>query len=201
MTVQECGVVIHEESCLCDVRPAKSVMVSKDAVFDMWQGERIAEILGYLDDRHQWDNESMLHYLETLLYVHDVWVESNGHYYKTFDDIKPIVFPSGWLRLQQWKLIRDSVMAVCNQHPEIPVLDVLKKLNITLEEFIRAVTVNKSHHYMNETEFRSFNDEMVNTVKPNYAHIARVYKTGRGTRSYWKRLFQTSRDRKGQTTK
>lgn len=54
---------------------------------------------------------------------------------------------------------------------------------------------------MNETEFRSFNDEMVNTVEPNYAHIARVYKTGRGTRSYWKRLFQTSRDRKGLTTK
>jgi len=194
--IVNCGTIEHDTECLCDVKPLGKLMVNRDSVYDMWQGERIAEILGYMNDEHEWNKETMLHYLETLVNVHDIWIESNGHYYKTFDDVKPLEFPSGWSKLQQWKLVRDSVMAVCNQHPEVAVLDVLNKLDITLKEFICAVTVNKSHYYMNETEFRSFSDEMINTAKPNYAHIGRTYKTGKGTGSYWKRLFQSSRDKK-----
>ena len=193
MTVEQCGIASHEESCLCDVRPAKSVMVSKDAVFDMWQGERIAEILGYVKGR-EWTNDTILEYLETLLYVHDLWAEYGGIYYANESDIIPLQFPESYNSLQKWKLIRDSVMAAAHQHPTLHIIDILKRLNVSLEQFICAVSINKHKHVMTEDEFRNFSDSMINAENRGYAHIARLFQTGKTTMTYWKKLFRVSRD-------
>lgn len=193
MTTDQCGITEHEESCLCDVRPAKSVIVSKDAVHDMWLGERVAEILGYVRS-HDWDNESMLNYLETLTYVHDVWAEYGGIYYATVDDIKPLQFSEDNNNLQKWKLIRDSVMAAAHQHPTLHIIDILKRLNVSLEQFICAVSINKHKHVMTEDEFRNFSDSMINAENRGYARIARLFQTGKTTMTYWKKLFKVSRD-------
>jgi hypothetical protein len=193
MTIEQCGVTIHEESCLCDVRPAKSVMVSKDAVFDMWQGERIAEILGYVAD-HEWTDDTILEYLETLLYVHDLWAEYGGIYYRNESDIVPLQFSESYTNLQKWKLIRNSVIAAAHQHPYLQVIDILKRLNVSLEQFICAVSVNKHKHVMTEEQFRDFSTLMVETEGKNYAGIARLFQTGKTTMTYWKKLFKVSRD-------
>lgn len=193
MTTEQCGIASHEESCLCDVRPAKSVMVSKDAVFDMWQGERIAEILGYVKGR-EWTNDTILEYLETLLYVHDLWAEYGGIYYANESDIMPLQFPESYNSLQKWKLIRDSVMAAAHQHPTLHIIDILKRLNVSLEQFICAVSINKHKHVMTEDEFRNFSDSMINAEDRGYAGIARLFQTGKTTMTYWKKLFRVSRD-------
>ena len=193
MTTEQCGIASHEESCLCDVRPAKSVMVSKDAVFDMWQGERIAEILGHVKGR-EWTNDTILEYLETLLYVHDLWAEYGGIYYANESDIIPLQFPESYNSLQKWKLIRDSVMAAAHQHPTLHVIDILKRLNVSLEQFICAVSVNKHKHVMTEEEFRNFSMLMIDTDGKNYSAIARLFQTGKTTMTYWKKLFRVSRD-------
>lgn len=193
MTTEQCGIESHEPTCLCDVRPAKSVMVSKDAVFDMWQGERIAEILGYVKGR-EWTNETILEYLETLLYVHDLWAEYNGIYYANESDIVPLQFPQSYSNLQKWKLIRDSVMAAAHQHPMLHVIDILKRLDVTLEQFICAVSINKHKHVMTEEEFRNFSTQMIEIEGKGYASIARLFQTGKSTMTYWKKLFRVSKD-------
>jgi hypothetical protein len=193
MTTEQCGIASHEESCLCDVRPAKSVMVSKDAVFDMWQGERIAEILGHVKGR-EWTNDTILEYLETLLYVHDLWVEYGGIYYANESDIIPLQFPEFYNSLQKWKLIRDSVMAAAHQHPTLHVIDILKRLNVSLEQFICAVSINKHKHVMTEEQFRNFSEAMIVAKPRGYAGIARLFQTGNTTMTYWKKLFRVSRD-------
>ena len=195
MTIEQCGVATHEESCLCDVRPARSVIMSKDGVYDMWQGERIAEILKF-DDGHKWDEASVLEYLETVLYVHDVWAEYGGIFYANEADIVPLEFNEGYRNnsLVKWKFIRDSVMAVAHQHPYIPIIEVLRRLNVTLEEFISAVTVNKYKYLMNEEEFVNFSKVMITTEGKNYSAIARLFQTGKSAMLYWKKLFRVSRD-------
>jgi len=196
MAVSQCGVKQHEDDCLCDVKPLGSLMVSKNAVHDMWLGERIAEILDYVGE-HKWDNESIIKYLETLTYVHDIWAEYGGVYYPTELDIKPLRFPAldrPWSNLQKWKLIRDSVTAAAHQHPQMSIITILSRLEITLEQFIVAVTANRYKHILTEDEFKEFNRVMVETKKPNYANIARVFGTGKTTTRYWKQLFRVSRD-------
>jgi len=193
MTTEQCGIASHEESCLCDVRLAKSVMVSKDAVFDMWQGERIAEILGHVKGR-EWTNDTILEYLETLLYVHDLWAEYGGIYYANESDIIPLQFPESYNSLQKWKLIRDSVMAAAHQHPTLHVIDILKRLNVSLEQFICAVSINKHKHVMTEEQFRNFSEAMIVAKPRGYAGIARLFQTGNTTMTYWKKLFRVSRD-------
>jgi hypothetical protein len=178
---------------MCLFVPAKSVMVSKDAVFDMWQGERIAEILGYVAD-HEWTDDTILEYLETLLYVHDLWAEYGGIYYRNESDIVPLQFSESYTNLQKWKLIRNSVIAAAHQHPYLQVIDILKRLNVSLEQFICAVSVNKHKHVMTEEQFRDFSTLMVETEGKNYAGIARLFQTGKTTMTYWKKLFKVSRD-------
>jgi hypothetical protein len=54
-------------------------------------------------------------------------------------------------------------MAVAHQHPYIPIIEVLRRLNVTLEEFISAVTVNKYKYLMSEEEFVNFSKAMITT--------------------------------------
>lgn len=199
MTIDQCGVDTHETTCLCDVEPLGTLMVHKDAVLDMWLGERIAEILGYTD-KYEWDDSSIIKYLETLTYVHDVWAEYGGVFYPSEKDITPLQFPESWSNLQKWKLIRDSVIAAAHQHPNLAVIVILERLGITLEQFISAVTVNKYKHVMTPDEFVKFSEVMTESSKPNYANICRIFQTGKTTMKYWKRLFRVSRDIKSKTT-
>lgn len=195
MTTSECGIMKHDAACLCDVKPLGSLVVYKNAVHDMWLGERIVECLEYTNG-HEWDNDNIINYLSTLVYVHDIWVEHGGVFYPTVDDIIALDLSKLPTTLTGWKIIRNSVMAAANQYPDMPIIDILKRLDITLEQFITAVTVNKHKHVMSEDEFTRFSKVMIETEKPNYASICRMFQTGKTTMTYWKRLFRVSREKK-----
>lgn len=167
-----------------------------DAVYGMWQGERICEILGYVGE-HEWDRTSILNYLTTLIDVHDKWIETAGFYTTDFHSVEPLTFGSSQNNLVVWKTIRDSVMNTCFQYPNIEVVDVIEKLGLTVEQFIVAVTVNKCKTIMNSTEFRSFSYACLSD-NPNFAKIGRDYNTGVNTMKYYKKLFRGIKEQQGQ---
>jgi len=166
-----------------------------DAVYGMWQGERICEILGYTKG-HEWDRNSILNYLETLVYVHDMWVEKGSFYSEGFNSIAPLDF--GRLNpLQRYKLIRDSVHQTALQFPKMEVADIIIKLGISIEDFQTAVSVNKNKTIMNETGFRSFSIACL-ADKPNFAKIGRDFGTGVNTMKFYKKLFREVKEQQGQ---
>ena len=166
-----------------------------DAVYGMWQGERICEILGYTKG-HEWDRNSILNYLETLVYVHDMWVEKGSFYSEGFNSIAPLDF--GRLNpLQRYKLIRDSVHQTALQFPTMEVADIIIKLGISIEDFQTAVSVNKNKTIMNETGFRSFSIACL-ADKPNFAKIGRDFGTGVNTMKFYKKLFREVKEQQGQ---
>ena len=170
-------------------------LIKVDAVYDMWQGERICEILGYTKG-HEWDRNSILNYLETLVYVHDMWVEKGSFYSEGFDSVAPLDF--GRLNpLQRYKLIRDSVHQTALQFPTIEVADIIIKLGISIEDFQTAVSVNKNKTIMNETGFRSFSIACL-ADKPNFAKIGRDFGTGVNTMKFYKKLFREVKEQQGQ---
>ena len=170
-------------------------LIKVDAVYDMWQGERVCEILGYTNG-HEWDRNSILNYLETLVYVHDMWVEKGSFYSEGFDSITPLNF--GRLNpLQRYKLIRDSVHQTALQFPTMEVADIIIKLGISIEDFQTAVSVNKNKTIMNETGFRSFSIACL-TDKPNFAKIGRDFGTGVNTMKFYKKLFREVKEQQGQ---
>jgi len=168
-----------------------------DAVYGMWQGERICEILGYTGG-HKWDKHSILNYLETLVHVHDKWVESQGHYSADFESIQPLDFSEvANTKLHHWKLIRDAVYELSAQFPNVEVADIVNKLGISIEDFQTAVSVNKNKTIMTETGFRSFSIACLSD-KPNFAKIGRDYGTGVNTMVYYKKLFRKIKEQQGQ---
>ena len=165
-----------------------------DAVYGMWQGQRICEILGFVGD-HEWDKDSILKYLETLVMVHDKWVETNGMYVDDFDNIQPLDFSSKekqYSQLKNWKLIRDSVMSLAHQYPDREIMDIINKLGITLDDFYAAITVNKKQNKLSEAGFRQFCNAFLNTVI-NYSQIGRDYGITKSTMCYFKKLFTKER--------
>jgi len=166
-----------------------------DAVYGMWQGERICEILGYTKG-HEWDRDSILNYLETLVYVHDKWIENGAHYSADFETTKPLSF-DGLNPLQSYKLIRDAVHQLALQFPTVAVADIILKLGISIEEFQRAVSVNKNKTIMSESGFRSFSIACLSD-KPNFAKIGRDFGTGVNTMKFYKKLFRELKEQQGQ---
>lgn len=177
-----------DTACLCDVTPI-GVTITRDAVYDMWLGERVCEILGYNSGLgHEWTKSDILTYLETLVEVHDKFIETGGYLAYSLDEIQPLQMSGN--KANDWKHIRDSVLLYAKQYPEVPVLDIIKKLGLSLPQFIEAVTVNKARHIMTEQEFQSLCAACL-ADKPNFAKIGRDHQTGKNTMGYYKKLFRT----------
>lgn len=166
-----------------------SDLIQVDGVYGMWQGERIAEIMEYTQDMgHVWTVDTMLNYFEKLLECYDLFRSTNGFTARSFDLIEPLKL-DGLTSLQQWQHIRNSVLDYATQFPTVEVMDILNKIGISLDEFYKAVTVNKKQNNMNETQFRSFCYACL-LDKPNFAKIGRDYGTGVNTMVYFKKLFR-----------
>ena len=178
-----------DTECLCDVTPRGDITISVNAVHDMWQGERIAEILRY-PGIAGWDNTKILHYLTTVTNVHDKFIETSCYGgVNGFESIEPLNMPANMKMLNRWKMVRDSVKAIVNQYPTIPILVILAQIGVSLHDFIQAVTGGKAVRYMNETEFSSFNAELMGE-NPNFAGIGRRYQTGVNTMNFYKTLYK-----------
>ena len=164
--------------------------IKVDAVYGMWQGERICEIMGYTQDmNHVWTTDTMLNYFDKLLECYDLYRSTNGYVSESFDTIQPLELNNLRSSLEKWQQIRNSVLDYSKQFHNIEVMDILDKLGVSLDDFYKAVTVNKKQNTMTETGFRSFSYACLED-NPNFAKIGRDYGTGVNTMVYFKKLFR-----------
>jgi hypothetical protein len=167
-------------------------LIKVDAVYGMWQGERICEIMGYTQEmNHVWTTDTMLDYFDKVLECYDLFRSTNGYVSESFDEIEPLKTETGsnFNPLKHWKHIRDSVIDYCVQFPEREPLEIIKKLGITVEQFQCAVSVNKNKTTMSETGFLSFSYACLQN-SPNFAKIGRDYGTGVNTMVFYKKMFR-----------
>jgi hypothetical protein len=172
--------------------------IKVDAVYGMWQGERICEIMGYTQDMgHVWTTDTMLNYFDKLLQCYDLFRSTNGFMSESFDTIPTLELEGLRTNLEKWQHIRNSVLDYSKQFPTVEVADIILKLGISIEDFQTAVSVNKNKTIMNESGFRSFSYACL-TDKPNFAGIGREYGTGVNTMKFYKKLFRTIKEQRGQ---
>ena len=145
---------MSEHEWLDDVTP---IGVSQDslAIQNMWMGKRIAETMGY-DLSNPRD---ILSWLASVTDFHDKYVESQGTCVLDYDSLQPLVVDPNIL--VHWKNIRETVINAVRQFPVKSVLDVLDKIDVSLADFMVAMTTNKFGRYISREQFISFENDML----------------------------------------
>ena len=145
---------MSEHEWLDDVTP---IGVSQDslAIQNMWMGKRIAETMGYDLSNPQ----HILSWLASVTDFHDKYVESQGTCVLDYDSLQPLVADPNLL--VHWKNIRETVINAVRQFPVKSVLDVLDKIDVTLPDFMVAMTTNKFGRYISREQFISFENDML----------------------------------------
>jgi len=145
---------MSEHEWLDDVTP---IGVSQDslAIQNMWMGKRIAETMRYdLSNR-----QDLLSWLAAVTDFHDKYVESSGTCVLDYDSLQPLVADPNIL--VHWKNIRETVINAVRQFPVKSVLDVLEKIDVSLADFMVAMTTNKFGRYISREQFISFENDML----------------------------------------
>lgn len=145
---------MSEHEWLDDVTP---IGVSQDslAIQNMWMGKRIAETMRYdLSNR-----QDLLSWLASVTDFHDKYVESSGTCVLDYDSLQPLVVDPNIL--VHWKNIRETVINAVRQFPVKSVLDVLEKIDVSLADFMVAMTTNKFGRYISREQFISFENDML----------------------------------------
>ena len=145
---------MNEHEWLDDVTP---IGVSQDslAIQNMWMGKRIAETMRYdLSNR-----QDIVSWLASVTDFHDKYIESSGTCVLDYDSLQPLVADPNLL--VHWKNIRDTVINAVRQFPIKSVLDVLDKIDVSLADFMVAMTTNKFGRYISREQFISFESDML----------------------------------------
>lgn len=170
MSNKNCGHDDHSEYCLCDVG-FLGVRLDPTAIQGMWMGDRVAEVRDYdLTDRRD-----IVEWLADVTFLHD---QLRANYVPKIEDIPPIQFNEN--TLIYWKSIRDGVAAMLRNYPVNSVLGALRHLEVSLTDFLVAMTVNKLGRLVTEDEYLAFERDMLQP-HPNYADIGRRHGFGRNT--------------------
>lgn len=145
---------MSEHEWLDDVTP---IGVSQDslAIQNMWMGKRIAETMRY-DLSNPRD---IVSWLASVTDFHDKYVESQGTCVLDYDSLQPLVVDPNIL--VHWKNIRETVINAVRQFPVKSVLDVLDKIDVSLADFMVAMTTNKFGRYISREQFISFENDML----------------------------------------
>ena len=145
---------MSEHEWLDDVTP---IGVSQDslAIQNMWMGKRIAETMRY-DLSNPRD---IVSWLASVTDFHDKYVESQGTCVLDYDSLQPLVVDPNIL--VHWKNIRETVINAVRQFPVKSVLDVLDKIDVSLPDFMVAMTTNKFGRYISREQFISFENDML----------------------------------------
>lgn len=146
-----CGVLEHEEACLCDVdidaRPLPKIAdVIKDFTRDVAMAREVAELRGY---SAPWTNETTLAYLCDVQKFWDVYKEqlAEGHIeYKTLESVPPFVWDSGVSLQQSWARVRELLM-YCLSRFDDPSLDIIRHLNVSPKQFMASIS---NGHFLGE---------------------------------------------------
>jgi hypothetical protein len=145
---------MSEHEWLDDVTP---IGVSQDslAIQNMWMGKRIAETMRYdLSNR-----QDLLSWLAAVTDFHDKYIESSGTCVLDYDSLQPLVVDPNIL--VHWKNIRETVINAVRQFPVKSVLDVLEKIDVSLADFMVAMTTNKFGRYISREQFIAFENDML----------------------------------------
>ena len=180
--IADCGQAGHAQDCLCDV-PHLGITIDADAVNGMWQGDRIAQILGTDYE----DPEQLAQWLSTVVDVHDKWAETHDNYAVSFDDLRPLELMEGSV-VSQWGQIRRGVKYCVTTFPVRSVVDVLEKLVIDADLFMTAFTTNKFPQKMTYERLRALEADML-ADKPNYAEVGRKHGIPRQVIVNFRQLF------------
>jgi len=145
---------MSEHEWLDDVTP---IGVSQDslAIQNMWMGKRIAETMRYDLSKRQ----DLLSWLASVTDFHDKYIESSGTCVLDYDSLQPLVVDPN--TLVHWKNIRETVINAVRQFPVKSVLDVLEKIDVSLADFMVAMTTNKFGRYISREQFILFENDML----------------------------------------
>jgi hypothetical protein len=145
---------MSEHEWLDDVTP---IGVSQDslAIQNMWMGKRIAETMRYDLSKRQ----DLLSWLASVTDFHDKYIESSGTCVLDYDSLQPLVVDPNIL--VHWKNIRETVINAVRQFPVKSVLDVLEKIDVSLADFMVAMTTNKFGRYISREQFIAFENDML----------------------------------------
>lgn len=160
--IDQCGIVDHEDGCLCDVIITAPVEIMSE-VSDLWMLQEVAE---YFDYSIPWTPDKLLDLFERLLILHDKWID--GGYAKSVNNNGSI---TGRLNqetyFQYWKRVKESV--VDHYHSTNgTIADTIKSLGLTIDDYNTAVSYNRGR--------RSYTWDDVNAIVQDVQDGISLYK-------------------------
>jgi hypothetical protein len=165
-----CGNASHSPECLCDVVIPHPTGWVDDAIQDMWMGQEIVNLRGY---ESEWDDESILGYLEDLVYAKDRWSSVEI----VPDDIGD----------DEDSLIRSTIRRRLHDPDRPRIVDVQGELGLTDRRLISVMFSNRSS--MTVERLNEFEDDIVNRRFTNYQSIQKKYglnfRAVQRLHSYW----------------
>lgn len=140
-----CGVMEHEESCLCDVIITKPLPpleeCFRNAVEESFMGSKLCELRGY---SAPWTNDKMLDYFTDMTTFWDAF-----HYEKkvfttdvnTLEEVEEIVLHDEPAFIK-WGKIRDAIQTNMDRF-DACLTDIIQHLSLEPQETMAALTTNK----------------------------------------------------------
>ena len=171
MTIDNCGVLEHEEECLCDVQIPHETGWVDCAIQDMWMGQEIVNLFGY---EAEWDNETIFAYLENLVFAKDRWVQQGCDVHLNHGQTTQAKLRSE---------IRERLQS--DEHPSI--IAVAKDLGLKHDELVKILFMGR--RYMTQTELESFEKDTLERKFHSSRSLGKQYnmafKSAHNLHSYW----------------
>jgi hypothetical protein len=185
-----CGVSTHDEYCLCDVIITAPLVPMtecvRDGVTDMFMGEELVALRGYEGD---WDRYKILNYFEDLVTFWDAWHAglSPDFVATSLQDVPPLFLEHETQLYVKWKQIRVKVQYCMDRFDEC-LVDILKHINISAQEFADAVCIAKAGSDWDYDKVQKL-DELFMKTNLVFVDIAREMDLSvniiDGMRKYW----------------
>lgn len=187
-----CGVLEHDESCLCDVIITKPLPPLQDcfrnAVEESFMGSKLCQLRGY---SAPWTDAKMLDYFEDMTTFWDAF-----HYEQqvfttdvdTLEQVEEIVFQQDEPAFTKWNKIRDAIQTNMDRF-DASLIDIIQHLSLEPQETMNALTTNKCGDGWDYERVEKL-DKLFMTEK-NMAEIARQMNISigfiKGLVKYWEK--------------
>lgn len=175
MTVENCGVIHHNEECLCDVHIPYETPWITDAVQDMWMGPEVVELRGYLS---VWEDDSILNYLQDLVFTKDNWVRVDTGFFQ------PVPTKSGGTVLHT---IRAEIKERLRSMRNPSILQVVEDLGLDWDMLMLVLFTNRKT--MTPDELVRFEEAVLTSRYTSPEGLAKefgmAFKSARRLHDYW----------------
>lgn len=170
-----CGTSGHDETCLCDVVVTTPTPYIKDAVRDMWLGLEIVELRGY---DNYWTDETILNYLQDLVYAKDNWARVDLGYFKPV----PTRYGGSYLHT-----IRHEIKTRLRSMRNPSIVTVAQDLGLDWDMLMVVLFANK--RTMPKEELEQFEHDVLTSRYTSLEKLGKAYrmnyKSARRLHNYW----------------